>query len=182
MRIAHRRPVRVSASALSRCVYTHRRMELDSPSDYYSDNLSLIESGRASQAAESHAVRAGVCCDRPAERQVENASRTRKRTLHRHDKRNESRLQLFPLPSAAAFFAFFILYPLPLAPPRRAVPTREHYAEWTFADKKETKFPIRRVSAFPIYLPCRRSFSSRRGAPVLFVMWNCESYNLIANT
>lgn len=41
-------------------------------------------------------------CDRPTERRVENAFRTRKRTSQRHDKRNGSRLQLLPpLPSSS---------------------------------------------------------------------------------
>lgn len=119
-------------------------------------NLSLIESGRASQA-ESHAVRTGVC-DQAAERQVENASRTRKRTL-RSGTTKETKVGYNCLPSPPSspftFVALSAFYPFP----RESITRNERSRI-----RRKTKFPIRRVSAFPIYLACRGSFSSRRGS------------------
>jgi len=117
-----------------------------------SDNLSLIESRRASRA-ESHAG----ACDRLMERRVENAFRMRRR--RRNGKRKESRLKLLSLP----------LSPPSLPPSRRPLVSRGRVLRemdaWWMRGKTELTRSAR-LSASPAIYGATRSSPGREIAEV----------------
>lgn len=135
------------------CAFRRARFSVGLPSS----DLSLIESGRGASQAKSHAIRAGVC-DRPTERRVENASRTRKRTSQRHDKRNGSRLQLPPLPSSS-----FLAALSPINSP--SFPREGITRNGRSRIRRKTKFPIRLVSAHFRFIYRAAGQARRIGAP-----------------
>jgi len=125
-----------------------------------SDNLSLIESRRASRA-ESHAG----ACDRLMERRVENVFRMRRRMRRRrrNGKRKGSRLKLLSLPLSP-----------PSPPPPPGLPREGITRNGRLVDERENR-------ARPFGASLRISGDLWRDSFVAGTR-NCGSCNLIANS